>query len=291
MMPLRDICILVLIAFSWGAGNNLATLIVHEMPPIWAAVIRFFLTGVLLLPYLRVPRSQIKTLLPIALASGPCHFAFLYTAFSMSTSPGAMTVGGQLWVAFATLLSVIFLKEYLNRFQVLGLLLAFSGVLVIGADPHILKHIDALLVTIGAAFFWGTSAFLARRAGDIPGLTVQAWMALLTCVVLLPMSLLREHGQIAHLVNASALTWAMMLFLVLASGLFGNVMMFQMVRKYPVTQTTPFLLLTPVFAQVIGFFVLHEEITLKVIIGTALTLCGVLVLTVANARRAVLASA
>jgi O-acetylserine/cysteine efflux transporter len=289
-MPFRDISILILVALSWGAGNVLATILVHDMPPIWAAVIRFFITALLMLPFLRVPAGRFKALLPIALASGPFHFAFLYTAFSMTTSPGALTVGGQLWVAFATLLSVVFLKEHLNRNQILGLILAFSGVLVIGADPHIFANISAFLVMICGALCWGTSAFLARRAGDIPGLTVQAWMAMLTWIVLLPMSLLQENNQISHLIAMSGTAWAMMLFLVFASGIFGNVMMFQMVRKYQVTQTTPFLLLTPVFAQIFGFMLLNENITAKVILGTVLTLCGVLVLTFANARRAPVAA-
>ncbi len=290
MIAPRDIFILILVALSWGAGNVIATILVHDMPPIWAAVIRFFITALLLLPFLRVPAGRLKALLPIALASGPFHFAFLYTAFSMTTSAGAMTVGGQLWVAFATLLSVVFLKEHLNRNQFLGLLLAFSGVLVISADPQILADIDALLVTICAALCWGTSAFLARRAGDIPGLTVQAWMAMLTWIVLLPMSLLNENNHIAYLTAMSAVDWVMMLFLVFASGIFGNVMMFQMVRKYQVTQTTPFLLLTPVFAQVFGFIFLDENITAKIILGTAITLCGVMVLTFANARRTAIAT-
>jgi O-acetylserine/cysteine efflux transporter len=173
----------------------------------------------------------------------------------------------------------------------LGLLLAFSGVIVIAADPYILNDLDALMVTICASFCWGISAFLVRRAGDIPGLTVQAWMAMLTWLFLLPMSLLRESGQIEHLINASLTTWGLMLFLVFAAGIFGNVMMFQMVRKYPVTQTTPFLLLTPVFAQIFGFIFLNEVITAKIIIGTLVTLSGVMVLTLANARKPALAAA
>jgi O-acetylserine/cysteine efflux transporter len=290
-MPLKDILILVCVALSWGGGNVAATKIVHDMPPIWAAIIRFFITALILLPYLRLPRVRLKALLPIAIASGPFHFAFLYTAFSMTTNAGAMTVGGQLWVAFATILSVVFLKEHLSRNQTLGLLLAFSGVVVIAADPYILNDLDALMVTICASFCWGTSAFLARRAGDIPGLTVQAWMAMLTWIFLLPMSFLRETGQIAHLMSASLSTWGLMLFLVFAAGIFGNVMMFQMVRKYQVTQTTPFLLLTPVFAQIFGFIFLNEVITLKIILGTVVTLSGVMVLTFANARKPALAAA
>jgi O-acetylserine/cysteine efflux transporter len=290
-MPIKDILILICVALSWGGGNVAATIIVHDMPPIWAAIIRFFITALILLPYLRIPRVRLKALLPIAIASGPFHFAFLYTAFSMTTNAGAMTVGGQLWVAFATLLSVVFLKEHLTRNQTLGLLLAFSGVIVIAADPYILNDLDALMVTICASFCWGISAFLVRRAGDIPGLTVQAWMAMLTWLFLLPMSLLRESGQIEHLINASLTTWGLMLFLVFAAGIFGNVMMFQMVRKYPVTQTTPFLLLTPVFAQIFGFIFLNEVITAKIIIGTMVTLSGVMVLTLANARKPALAAA
>jgi O-acetylserine/cysteine efflux transporter len=285
MMPVKDMLLLLLVALSWGSGNAAATLIVHEMPPIWAAVIRFALTGLVLLPFLRVPKAKLPHLLPIALASGPIHFGLLYTAFSMTNNVGAMTVGGQLWVAFATILSVVFLKEHLNRAQVLGLLLAFSGIFVIGVEPHILADLDALLVMVCAAFCWGTSAFLARRAGDIPGLTVQAWMAILCVAVLLPMSYFTESGQIASTMGASWKLWLLMLHLVFAAGIFGNVMMFQMVRKYQVTQTTPFLLMTPVFAQIFGFLFLGEVITTKIILGTAITLAGVMALTYATARK------
>jgi O-acetylserine/cysteine efflux transporter len=173
---------------------------------------------------------------------------------------------------------------------VLGLLLAFSGIFVIGVEPHILENLDALLVMICAAFCWGVSAFLARRAGDIPGLIVQAWMALLSVVVLLPMSYMLETGQIASTLGASWKLWLLMLHLVFAAGIFGNVMMFQMVQKYQVTQTTPFLLMTPVFAQIFGFLFLGEVITTKIVLGTLITLAGVMALTYATARKTVATS-
>jgi O-acetylserine/cysteine efflux transporter len=279
-MPLRDCALLVLIALMWGSSNIAAKLVIDEMPPVFSAAVRFVITTILLFRFLPIAPNRIKAIVPLALAAGPCHFALLYTGFHMATAVGPMTVGGQLWVAFATILSVVFLGDRPGWLHWLGLILAFTGAAVIGIEPSLAHDLDAFAVVIGSAFFWGLSAFLARRAGDLPGLQVQAWMALLAVPLLLGLSFLTEAGQWQSLKQATLQTWGLIFYVTIGAGIVGNVLMFQMVRKYEVSRTTPLLLLTPVFTEIFGFLVRNEHVTLKIALGTLLTIFGVLVLTV-----------
>jgi O-acetylserine/cysteine efflux transporter len=284
-MPLGDIGLLMLIAIMWGSSNIGAKLITDEMPPVFSAAVRFFITLVLLHRYLPIERTRIRTMVPLALASGPFHFAFLYTGFHMASAIGPMTVAGQLWVVFATLLSVIFLGERPGMRHWLGLGLALAGATLIGIEPSLANDLDAFAVIVGSAFFWGLSTFLARKAGDLPGLQIQAWMALLAAPLLLAFSLVTETAQWESLKNASLQTWGLIFYVTIAAGIVGNVLMFQLVRKYEVSRTTPVLLLTPVFTEIFGFLLRNEQMTLKIAGGTLLTIIGVLVLTIKFSQR------
>jgi O-acetylserine/cysteine efflux transporter len=284
-MPMVDVGLLVLVAMMWGSSNIGAKLVTDEMPPVFSAAVRFFITLILLHRYLPIARARLPVMVPLALASGPFHFALLYTGFHMASAIGPMTVAGQLWVAFATILSVLFLGERPGLRHWLGLGLAFGGAAVISIEPSLANDLDAFAVIVGSAFFWGLSAFLARKAGDLPGLQVQAWMALLAAPLLLVLSFATETGQWDSLKNASLQTWALIFYVTIAAGIIGNVLMFQLVRKYEVSRTTPMLLLTPVFTEIFGFLLRDEQMTAKIAAGTLMTIIGVLVLTVSLPRR------
>jgi O-acetylserine/cysteine efflux transporter len=284
-MPLGDAGLLILTAFLWASNNIAAKLIIDDMPPVFSAGLRFAITSLVLLPFLRIPGDQVKSMLGVALTSGPIHFGLLYTSFHLATAIGPITVVLQIWVAFATILSVAFLGERFGIRHLGGLVLAFAGPAIIGFDPAMRHDLAAILVACLTALAWGTSTVLARRAGNLSGIAVQAWMAMLAWPLLLAYSAATETGQMVSLQQADWKTWSLILYGALLAGIFGNVIMFSMVRKYEVSRTTPLLLLTPVFTEILGILVRDEIMTSRIALGTALTVAGVFILTLRAVTR------
>ncbi len=279
-MPLGDAGLLMLTALLWASNNIAAKLVIDDIPPLFAAGIRFAITAAVLLPFLRIPKSQIKPMMAIAITSGPIHFGLLYTSFHLATAIGPITVILQLWVAFATIMSVVFLKERFGGRHLAGLVLAFAGPAVIGLDPAMTHDLTAIFVACLTALAWALSTVLARRAGNLSGMSIQAWMAMFAWPALLLYSAATETGQGPAIAAADWKMWSLIIYGAVIAGIFGNVIMFRMVRKYEVSRTTPLLLLTPVFTEIIGILVRNEVMTPRIALGTGLTVAGVLILTV-----------
>jgi O-acetylserine/cysteine efflux transporter len=86
-----------------------------------------------------------------------------------------------------------------------------------------------------------------------------------------------ETGQIAALAKATPIVWFAIVFAALISGLVANVGMWTMVQRYEVSRTTPFSLLTPLVAILLGVMVLGDPVTSQLLVGGALALGGVAV--------------
>lgn len=276
-MPLRDTVLALFVASMWGSNNIAAKVAMADVPALMTGGIRFAVSALFLLPWLRVSRADLKKILPIAVMSGPLHFGFLYSGFGRSHHIGAMAVVTLLWVPLTTVLAMVVLKENPTRRQFAGLFLAFGGVVVMGFQPALFQEYGAFLLCLGAAVCWGTAVILTRRAGTLPGISIQAWMALITGPTLMIASQLTGEAAVPHLQHAGTLFWTMTLYGAIGSSMIGNVVMFNLVRRNPVAKVTPLLLLTPIISMVAGALFLHEHVSLQEIAGAALTLLGAFV--------------
>jgi O-acetylserine/cysteine efflux transporter len=277
-LGLREIMLLLMIAFTWGSNNVAAHLVSQMSHPLIAAGIRFLITTLCLLPWVRAPRDQLRLLLPIALIGGPLHFGFIYMGFSLSRNIGALTVVMQLWVPLSTLLAIIWLHERPTRVQLAGLSCGFLGILVMSFDPHLIHDLTAALCCFGAAICWATTMVLTRRAAILDGVTVQAWMALLTFPLMFLVGGLADPAAFEKLPHVPPSYWWLTLYAAIGSGVFGNVIVFNIVRKFPVAQTTPLLLCAPLFAMICAAVILHERFGGQEMLGAALVLASVLVI-------------
>jgi O-acetylserine/cysteine efflux transporter len=274
----RTALILVSVAFMWGSNNVAAHLLSRESHPLIAAGLRFIFTALLLLPWLHVPRAHLPKVLLIAAIAGPVHFTLIYMGLARSANIGALTVVMQMWVPISTLLAILLLHEYPTKRQALGLGLAMIGILVMCFDPHLIDDAPAALMCFGATCCWGLTMVLTRRAGVLSGLTLQAWMALLTGPLLFAVGFLVQPIDLKSILDFSPRYWLLTFYAVFGSGVIGNVMVFNTVRRHSVAQTTPLLLCAPIFAMICGAIFLHEKFGAQELFGAALVLTAILII-------------
>jgi O-acetylserine/cysteine efflux transporter len=274
----REFAMLLLVAFLWGSNNVAAHLVTQETNPLFAAGVRFVLTTLMLLPWLRLPRAHMGIMAVIALIAGPLHFGLLYTGFSKSNNVGALTVVMQMWVPISTVLAIFLLHEKPTRQQVLGLGLALLGIVVMCFDPHLLDAAGAALFCLSATSCWGLTMVLVRRAGVLSGLSIQAWMALFTAPALLAASWLVDPSAAKNMGGLSTHFWLLTLYAAIGAGIIGNVIVFNIVSKFEVAQTTPVLLTAPIFALVCGMIFLGERLGAQEVLGAAMVLASIIMI-------------
>ena len=142
-----DIFIVLSINLAWGLAFISAKIGVNEFPPFLFTTMRFLIIAVLLIPFLKIHRGQMINILIISILGGGIHFAFFYLALDNSQFISSVAVVLQLGVPFATILSVIFLGEVIKWRRILGIALAFGGVIILIFEPTIFSDLGGVSVS------------------------------------------------------------------------------------------------------------------------------------------------
>jgi O-acetylserine/cysteine efflux transporter len=218
------------------------------------------------------PRPEKFGLLLIVCACvGPIHLGFLYTGLQTASASGSSIVS-QMLIPFATILSMIFLREKVGWVRGLAIAGAFIGVMVMLYEPDGLKPDIGLLYIMGAYFSLAVGSIIMKRVGDISWQQYVTWMALMVLVTMGAASAVFETDHRAVWENSKtplliAASYAAIAVTVLAHGQY-----FTLIRRYDVSLVVPLTLMVPVFACVLGVVFLQETIFLRYYIGAALIL-------------------
>ena len=269
--------------FAFGAAFISAKVGVGEFPPLLFTAMRFLIIGLLLIPFLKIHYGQMTNILIISLLGGGVHFSFFYLALDNSKYISSVAIVLQLGVPFATILSVIFLNEVIRWRRVLGILFAFSGVIILIFEPTVLNDLGGVYYALLAAFSMSVSLLFMKKLNDVKVFDLQAWIALISCIFLGLASYFLEQGQNSAIVEASLKGWIALTFTALVATGIGHAGFYYLLTKYDVSKITPLTLLAPVLgiinALIISYFALidgfSEIISYKIIFGGLLTLLGV----------------
>jgi O-acetylserine/cysteine efflux transporter len=273
------------IALIWGANNIAAKIAVDALPPLAAAALRFGLVLVVLLPWLKPPKqSDWKAFAAMLAFTGPVHFGVLYTGLALAEDAAPMVVAMQLWAPASVVFAALLLSERVTPLRWLGVAVAFFGTVSLNFDPAVVSQAGALAVTALGSSIYGLGAVFMRRVAPMSPWTVQAWVAGATAPALAIASLTLERGQIEAFVQAPWTAWAATGFSALISSILASTMLFRLVQRYEVSQTTPYLLVTPLISFAFAALVLGEHITVQILIGAAFTMAGVGLVALAQRR-------
>ena len=266
------LCLLVMLI--WGLNFVIAKLGIQELPPIFLIGLRFALVAALLIPFVAVPRPLLGKILLLSLTLGGLHFSLMFTALQRLDASTA-SVAIQLQVPFAALLSRLVLGERLGPARLVGMALAFSGIVIMAGEPRIGGDLTALGMALAAALVWAVANIQVKFLGKLDGFTLNAWMSLLAAPQLMFSSWLFESGQWQALQQAGIRGWGAILYMALGVTIVGYGLWYRMLARYPVSQLVPFTLLVPVIGVFTGVTLLDEPLSARIALGSAVTVLGV----------------
>jgi O-acetylserine/cysteine efflux transporter len=281
-LTLLEVGAIVAIVVIWGANNAAAKVATETLPPLLTGALRFAIASVCLVPFVRPPFPNWKSLLLIVLLGGPLHYGLIYIGFWLADDVSPASVAAQLWIPFTALFAFLLLGERLTRFALLGLVVALVGVAWMAADPHALHDWPALLVIIAASAAWAMTTVIARRTTSIPPLKMPGLLALTALPTLAFGSAIFERDQIELIRSATPLVWGTLLWAGILSSVAATTLVFWLVQRREAGRVTPYFLATPVVSIAIGWGFLGDVLTPQILFGAALTMGGVAVVALAE---------
>lgn len=280
-MGFRDFLLLFAVCFVWGLNLVVTRWVVADaaVPPVFFAAVRFAGIALVLIPFLFPAPKQMLTLFGISMCMGAVHFALLFMGLA-NAEASAVSVTGQLGVPFATLMSMAFLGEKVGWRRGLGIMLAFAGVTLIAFDPDSFSVSFGLIYVIISAFIGASGGIMMKKMAPISALQLQAWLGLFSFGPLLIFSFLTEGGQVEAFVGGGWLVWTATVFAVLGVSVFGHGAYYYLIKKYDISLLSPLTLMTPIWGVVLAVSLLGEPLTLRLIVGAAISLSGVFVIAI-----------
>ena len=280
----RDVLLLIGMNLIWGLNLIASKIGVAQLPPVFFTALRFGALALLLLPFLKLHRGQMRNLVIAAVLTGPLAFALLFIGVHLVEDASMVAIASQMGVPFSTLLSVWLLGETIRWRRRLGILLAFGGIAVIGFDPRAFAYWEGMVFVVLSCFLAALGLIFVKRLHDIRPLELQAWIGAVGGPALLACSLFAETNQLQAALDADWRGWTALFFTTVMSSLIAHTAWYYLVSRYPVTSLSPLTLLSPLFGVFFGVTLLHDQLTARMLLGGAITLVGVFIVLIREKR-------
>lgn len=274
-MPAGAVALLVLCNVVWALNVVVSKLAVDDlgMPPLAYAFARSLLVMLVLLPFLRpVPKGLGKILL-VGLAISGGSFALLFMGLE-TASPAATGVVSLSGAPLTVLFAILFLGEQVRWRRGLGIALTFAGVLVSVMGERALEMGTGLLLVFASAVVGALGSVFVKRV-EITSLRLQAWAAVASSVVLLPLSIGLESGQAAALAADPLAIAGCLVFASLVVSVGAHTAYYRMLKEYDTNLVVPLTLLTPLFTIALGAWLTGDPVGPRLLIGGAIAMAGV----------------
>ncbi|SNS39563.1 O-acetylserine/cysteine efflux transporter [Sphingomonas laterariae] len=280
----RDLIVALLINLTWGLNIIAVKMAVMATAPFAAGGLRQAVVLIACLPFLRWVPGRMRPLLVLAALNGTIFLIFTNFSLQVADNVSALAIAGQLGVPFSLILGVIFLGERIALPRMLGIALAFGGVVLLVFDPGIFSELPGLILMALGTFTWAVGAFLQRKLADVPALTIYAWIGLGGVIGLMPLSMWLEPGAFRNLPNLPLRDVGWLLFSGLGSSVIGQGGMAWLLQRHPISTVLPLTLGAPVIAVSASSYFFGTVLTPVMIAGGLLTLSGVVIITLRSAR-------
>lgn len=276
-MRLSHLILALIVVLIWGLNFVVVDVGLKEIPPLLLGFLRFFLTSIPAVFFIKKPQAPFKIVALYGLVLFAIQFSLLFMGMAAGVTAGLASLLLQLQVFFTLLFAIVFFGEHLNRWSVLGAMTAFSGIALVALNREGSITITGFLLIIAAAAFWGVGNILSKKLGRVNMAAVVIWGSTVAWPPLLLICLLTEEGprQIYSIIaNLSFTAWGAVFYITYLSTLLGFGLWNWLVSHNPLATIAPFTLLVPVVGILSSVILLDEPLQLWKAIAALLVIGG-----------------
>lgn len=272
----------IFVMFLWALCYPLVATGLSYVPPLFYGFLRALLSGLVLLGLGRIlgrplisGRRNWVLVCAIGFTATTIGFWGMFYAGGI-LSPGLATVLSNTQPLIAAALAFPFLHERIDRRALMGLLIGFSGVLLMslgsGSLPEetlVLGIAYILVAAIGLAI---GNVIMKMIATSVDIINAMGWQLLIGAM---PLVLLSIAGETYHTLNLDMTFLINLLILSLLGTALPFVMWFWLLQKKPLHKLNSYSFLTPVIGLGLGYIFYAESLTAVQFGGAIAVISGV----------------
>ncbi len=278
-MSLKQLTALFALAAIWGASYIFIRIAVEPVGPVMLMFIRVALSGLILLGYARLRRQQLnirghwRQFIVLGFLGSALPFTLIaWAELTVTGSMAAILMSAT--PLFTTFVAAVGLSEALTPHKLIGAILGIVGVsITVGGSPLALdtRTIAATLALLAATLSYAIGGVYAKRCFQgLDNLSLSTGQLLFAALMLAPASVVD-----LPLPEVSPLVLMATLALVVLCTAFAYQLYYYLVISAGPLQALTVTLLIPVFGLVWGALLLGESISAGMIIGLAVVLFSV----------------
>ena len=282
-MTVPDIFTALAVVVIWGVNFVVIKIGLRDLPPILFTCLRFTFAAFPLVFFVQRPRTGFGLVALFGLFQFALQFTLLFTGIKLGLPAGLASLVIQLQAFFTIGLAVLVLGERPRAMQLVGALVAFSGMGLVAIHLEGAATLIGFVLVVLGGFCWALANIVSKKMGQVNALSLMVWGSLLAAPPLLLVSWLVEGGAAWQLAaeRFSTRTALAVLFQSYPNTLLGFGIWSMLMRKYAAATVAPFSLLVPVAGMGAAAVVLGESLPwwklvagLLVLGGLALNLFG-----------------
>jgi len=275
-LDVRATSLLLACCLFWGFQQILIKSTVAEVPPLWQAALRFVGATVLLVLWCAARGVKLFArdgTLPAGLLAGAlfaAEFSCIYLGLRETTASRLTVFLYTSPFVVAVLLPRFVAAERLRPVQWMGLFIAFAAVALAFSEGFTTtgaaSHLRGDALALAAGVLWGLTTLVIRASKMATASAEKTLFYQVAVTALVAPALSLALGETWSL-RYSTYAWGS-LAAQTAIGAFASYLTWMwLLRHYPATQISSFTFLTPVFALVFGIALLHEPLTLQLVLA------------------------
>jgi drug/metabolite transporter (DMT)-like permease len=264
----------------WGTTFLAIRIAVEELPPLFAAAVRFFIAGSVLYAFMRfrgeaAPTArQWRNLGVVALFLFVAEYAPLFWAEKYVPSGVVSVLAATIPILTLVAEALILREKHLKPGTIIATLIGFSGVAILLLHGHNTFGLLPCVAVLAGSICWAVGSVF-NRSMDMPKsrpVTAGATM-MLGGVGLFALSAgFRELHPLPHI--SLRAVWAL-LYLIVFGSLIAFTAFVWLIGHMSASRVSSYAYVNPIIAVAIGYFWAGEPITPRILAGAALVLVSV----------------
>ena len=272
----------------WGVNFVIMKIVFNDVTPLQLAIIRYIIAGIVFSSILFCIKKEYRLIhkedyfyiFTLGLIGIALQQILFLNGLHMTTATNSGIITG-LTPVFVFLLSASILKERVNTFKILGIVISFVGVIVLTGNniSFYSKNFLGDLATLSAAFIFAIYTIMGKpMLKKYNGFILTAYTTITGSLIFCIIGLFSPEGRglLTVIADFSFKTWSYILYISIVSSVISLTFWFLSLQFMEATKVAAITYFQPIVTAITAFFILKENLTINIVFGGVIVLFGVI---------------